>query len=74
MPKYQVIVTEIWTSQWVYEVEAESSEEAQTLGHDLWEEETNHLSEDESRGYLEYVDAEVDVFDGDEYDDEELEE
>jgi hypothetical protein len=61
MPKYQVVVTEMWTSQRLYEVEADSEEEAEEIGRNTWEEHTNNLTVDELMGYLEFADTDVEV-------------
>jgi hypothetical protein len=76
MPKYQVVVTEMWTSQWLYDVDADSQEEAQTIGYQMWEDQTNGMSNDEIRNYLEFADTDVEVepADGEEYDGEDEEE
>jgi hypothetical protein len=73
MPRYQVTVTEMWTNQWLYDVDADSEEEAQAIGHQIWEDQTNSMSNDELRNYLEFADTDVEVSlsDGDEYEDEE---
>jgi hypothetical protein len=61
MPRYQVAVTEMWTNQWLYDVDAESEEEAQTIGHQMWEDQTNSMSNDQLRDYLEFADSDVEV-------------
>jgi hypothetical protein len=73
MPRYQVVVTEIWTNQWLYDVDADSQEEAQTIGHQMWEDQTNSMSNDQIRDYLEFADSDVEVvlMEGEEDEDEE---
>jgi len=70
MPKYQVVVTEMWTAQRLYDIDADSEEEAEELGRNMWEEETNSLTTDELMGYLEFADTDVEVssVDEEEYD------
>jgi hypothetical protein len=61
MPKYQVVVTEMWTAQRLYDIEADSSDEAEELGRDMWEEETDNMTTYELMSYLEFANTEVDV-------------
>jgi hypothetical protein len=65
----------MWTNQWLYDVDAESEEEAQTIGHQRWEDQTNSMSNDQLRDYLEFADSDVEVVltEGEEYDEDEEE-
>jgi hypothetical protein len=59
MPKYRVGLTEIWTTQRYYEVEAENETEAEIIAENEWEAETNSMTDDELRAYLEFASVDV---------------
>jgi hypothetical protein len=59
MPKYRVALSEIWTTQRYYEVEAESETEAEIIAEEEWEAETNSMTDNQLRAYLEFASVDV---------------
>lgn len=59
MPRYRVAISEIWTTQRYYEVEAENETEAEIIAEEEWESETNSMTDDQQRAYLEYADIDI---------------
>lgn len=59
MPKYRVTLSEIWTTQRYYEIEAENGTEAKIIAEEQWEAETNSMTDNQLRTYLEFSSVEI---------------